>query len=230
MTTANAAEQLALLATDYTLLRRRVDTLAEKVDKTSQDLADLPALTKQVQALAEQLNADQPDKHRLWDWAVMDRAQAEQAWQALTAWVDQVLAGLYRLIAPDQPNGSADGLARLGLSEDTEATKSKRALVPSCWAQHPDVVAELSWAAQLWLQTYRTGAAGPGRAAADWHDRYLPGLLVRINQSSTTAGCQTFGHSDPPAPADPSPERAAAITADLNRRAPGLPDRSTAGR
>jgi hypothetical protein len=195
------AGQLAALAIDQTALRRRIDTLADQVGQGAQALADLPKVARDVRALTEQIKTLQEGggpEPVLWDFSAMTRQQAEQAWEILITWVREVLAGVYRLLAsPVQARPPGD-LAHLGLAESPGS--SKRVMVPACWPQHPDVVAELGWLAQAWLETYRCPAGSPIRAAADWHERYLPGVLHRITQTSSAANCEMLGHTNPPPP------------------------------
>jgi hypothetical protein len=63
--------------------------------------------------------------------------------------------------------------------------------LPDCWLWHPDVIEELLWLMHTWLAAYRDTHA-PGSAAADWHDRYRPGVIRRI---TTLAGrCSLENH------------------------------------
>lgn len=65
--------------------------------------------------------------------------------------------------------------------------------LPDCWLWHPDVVEELLWLMHTWLAAYRDDKA-PVTAAADWHDRYRPGVARRI---TTTAGRCSLEHHQP---------------------------------
>lgn len=51
--------------------------------------------------------------------------------------------------------------------------------LPDCWLWHPDVVEELLWLMHAWLAAYRDEQA-PVSLAADWHDRYRPGVVQII--------------------------------------------------
>ncbi len=62
--------------------------------------------------------------------------------------------------------------------------------LPGCWLWHPDVIEELLWLHQSWAAAYRIGE--PVSRAADWHDRYRPGVVRRIRD---TAGmCSIENH------------------------------------
>jgi hypothetical protein len=52
--------------------------------------------------------------------------------------------------------------------------------LPECWLWHPDIVEELLWLRQAWLDAY--GESGSIRAAGDWHDRLRPGVMRRITE------------------------------------------------
>ncbi len=64
------------------------------------------------------------------------------------------------------------------------------AKLPDCWLWHPEVVEELLWLHQAWLAAYADGARIT--AAADWHDRYRPGVVARIK--STADMCALDDH------------------------------------
>jgi hypothetical protein len=65
------------------------------------------------------------------------------------------------------------------------------ASLPDCWLWHPDVVEELLWLRHTWLAAYRDDNA-PITAAADWHDRYRPGVIRRI--TATAGRCSLENH------------------------------------
>jgi|SRR5579859_2648425 len=51
--------------------------------------------------------------------------------------------------------------------------------LPPCWPAHDAVVRELYWLYWDW-ETWATSGQGRSRDAADWHDRWLPGVIARI--------------------------------------------------
>ena len=64
---------------------------------------------------------------------------------------------------------------------------------PECWLYHPDVVEELTWLRHAWWRAYQAEGAGPG-LSWDWHDRYRPGVVRRVN---LLAGrCSLDQHTD----------------------------------
>ena len=68
--------------------------------------------------------------------------------------------------------------------------------IPECWHEHPEVVEELT---ALWLawQAAYTEPDPPLTAASDWHDRWLPGVLYRLEHGSFALGCAN-GHTPRP--------------------------------
>jgi hypothetical protein len=47
--------------------------------------------------------------------------------------------------------------------------------LPPCWMFHGEVVEDPLWLKACWMAAYRDPAAKP-TAAADWHERWLPGV------------------------------------------------------
>jgi hypothetical protein len=70
--------------------------------------------------------------------------------------------------------------------------------LPDCWLWHPDMVEELAWLHQAWQAAYSpdTGTVG---AAADWHDRYRPGVVARIRTANFNS-CSLENHLAPDRP------------------------------
>lgn len=52
-------------------------------------------------------------------------------------------------------------------------------VLPTCWAEHPGLVAELLTLWHCWQAAFLDPEASP-EAAQNWHDRWLPGFLSRI--------------------------------------------------
>lgn len=55
--------------------------------------------------------------------------------------------------------------------------------LPECWPWHPDAVEELTWLHAAWREAYR--ATTTASRAADWHDRYRPGVVRRLGKIAT---------------------------------------------
>lgn len=80
--------------------------------------------------------------------------------------------------------------------------------IPGCWAEHPEVVEELT---ALWLawQAAYVEAEAP-LTAAEWHDRWLSGVLYRLEHRPFSLDCDG-GHQARPhgvyaPPTAPEPE------------------------
>lgn len=71
--------------------------------------------------------------------------------------------------------------------------------LPTCWAFHPGIVAELAW---LWAAHVKVYAAGDPCRVGDWHDRYRPGVVRRI--AVATRGCGDLAEHLPQARGDRS--------------------------
>jgi hypothetical protein len=155
-------------------LAREVDALRKAVRK----VAGLPGQVEQLAAtLAQALDefaatgrgAD-PVRPVSWIGETTDRATAAQALSELADWV-----------------------ARVYLRYPIAARE-----LPDCWLWHPDMVEELAWLQQAWQAAYSpdTGTVG---AAADWHDRYRPGVVTRI-RSANFNSCSLENHLNPAQP------------------------------
>jgi hypothetical protein len=68
--------------------------------------------------------------------------------------------------------------------------------IPPCWPEHPEVVEELT---ALWL-AWQAAYEQPDTqltAAADWHDRWLPGFLHRLEHGTHAINCSETHHPRP---------------------------------
>jgi len=61
------------------------------------------------------------------------------------------------------------------------------AVLPPCWPAHPPVVEELDWLYWDWT-SWVLDRDARSRDAADWHDRWLPGVLARIRPQLAACG------------------------------------------
>jgi hypothetical protein len=68
--------------------------------------------------------------------------------------------------------------------------------IPGCWARHPELVEELTALWLAWQHAYQQPDA-PLTAAADWHDRWLPGLLHRLEHGAFAIDCSEAHLSRP---------------------------------
>ena len=68
--------------------------------------------------------------------------------------------------------------------------------IPDCWADHPEIVEELTALWLAWQAAYVERDA-PLTAAAEWHDRWLPGVLHRLEHGPFTLDCGSTHRSRP---------------------------------
>ncbi len=61
----------------------------------------------------------------------------------------------------------------------------------ACWAEHPHSLWELSVLCTQWRYVYDRPRPGPIGQAAEWHDRWLPGVMRRVGD--TLRECN-YGH------------------------------------
>ena len=60
--------------------------------------------------------------------------------------------------------------------------------IAPCWNQHPEIVEELTALWLAWQAAYEQDNASL-TGAADWHDRWLPGLLHRLEHGPHAIDC-----------------------------------------
>ena len=60
--------------------------------------------------------------------------------------------------------------------------------IPACRAEHPELVEDLTALWLAWQHAYQDPDA-PLTAAADWHDRWLPGVLYRMGHGVFATDC-----------------------------------------
>ena len=102
-----------------------------------------------------------------WCWRDVGPLGEQALWKELTDWVDWIR---YRY-----------PLARR---------------IPACWTEHPEVVEELT---ALWL-AWQAAYVESDRVltgAAEWHDRWLPGVLYRLEHGPFALDCDAAHHPRP---------------------------------
>jgi len=102
-------------------------------------------------------------------WAAMNHAEYTNALRDLARWATGVLLRRYPVAA---------------------------AVLAPCWSAHPAVVEELDWLYWDWT-SWALEPDARSRDAADWHDRWLPGVLSRIRPQLAACG-QQGRHTKPP--------------------------------
>jgi hypothetical protein len=166
----------ALLATRLSELSEQVGGLIARVtavEEASGDqarvLAQTADLAREVSRLSVALTTQDsgPERSGLAHprqpaWTAMNRAEYVSALRDLAGWVTGILFPRYPATA---------------------------AVLPPCWPAHPAVVEELDWLYWDWT-AWATDSDARSRDAADWHDRWLPGVLARIRPQLAACGQQ----------------------------------------
>lgn len=144
------------------------------VDPRTGEILDtdcIPGLAQAVELQQEQIRTLYAELQRLAEsrhdgsgpspfaWQRLGARAAELQWQQLTEWVGW-LRGRYPVARQ----------------------------VPPCWWRHPELVEELTALWLAWREAYVDGVSSL-TAAADWHDRWLPGLLRRIGAGGWNVAC-----------------------------------------
>jgi hypothetical protein len=153
---------VAALAARVDGLRRRIETLATKVDdltSTQQEhatvldgIAELRHQVEQILAILDNHDELAPAE---WFWLTMTDQKRDERLSELSDWVETVLRTQYPGYLADQ--------------------------IRPCWPNHPEARWELAWLYQLWTHAYLTQRPAP-KDAADWHDRWSPGVTRRLSQ------------------------------------------------
>jgi hypothetical protein len=153
---------VATLAVQIAGLRREVESLTSKVGvlanrqeqhvATLDDLAELKRHVKQILSLIDENHEATPGG---WFWLTMSDQEREEKLGELFDWVETVLRPQYPGYLDDQ--------------------------IRPCWPSHPEARWELAWLYQLWLAAYLAKRPTP-RDAADWHDRWVPGVTRRLSE------------------------------------------------
>jgi hypothetical protein len=156
------APSVAALAVEVSALRRdvkavagRADTLTQTAQEHSVVLDGFAELRRQVERILALLTEDDQNTPTGWFWLTMDDQARKDKLTELSDWVNTVLRTQY----PGYLTGQ----------------------IRPCWPNHPEALWELTWLYQLWSHAYLTKRPAP-KNAADWHDRWTPGVLRRLGQ------------------------------------------------
>jgi hypothetical protein len=164
-------------------LARAIAGLGREVEQQGRRLADLGGLEDQVHDLAAVVTS------------LAERAISSQARPtAPVSWIafeEEVFDPAAPMAARSHLAGLADWLDGVFLRYPDGSPS-----LPDCWLWHPDVVEELTWLREAWVQAYRGPSASAG-AAGDWHDRQRPGVARRIKVVAGT--CSLENHELGPA-------------------------------
>lgn len=139
---------------------------AQLISQLRRDLGELASGTTDLAAdLISRLEdlgdggGTRPTAVRSWCWRDLGPKAEDELWSQLTDWVDW-LRRRYPL--------------------------AKK--IPPCWVEHSEIVEELTALWLAWQHAY-VEADAPMTAAADWHDRWLPGLLHRLEHGPLALNC-----------------------------------------
>ncbi|MGH3431414.1 MAG: hypothetical protein ACRDQB_01115 [Thermocrispum sp.] len=169
---ANQTAAVSGLAREVEALRRRLDDVVS-VPRKLRDLARV------VQDLAEQVKATRKPT-----------GSGEDA--GCRSW-------LAAPVAPDMARSLLDELVEWVMAVFLHYADARKVL-PECWLWHPDIVEELLWLMAAWQSAYAAEAATVFQAA-DWHDRYRPGVVRRLPQLARN--CSLEQHTQPSAGEQP---------------------------
>ena len=153
---------VAALAIHVNGLRRDIESLASKVEALTSTqrehaaaLDDIAELRRQVEQILAILGEEDDASPAEWFWLRMSHQLREDKLSELLDWVETVLREQYPDYLADQ--------------------------IRPCWPNHAEARWELSWLYQQWSLAYLARRPAP-RDAAEWHDRWSPGVLRRLSQ------------------------------------------------
>jgi len=157
---AALAVQVNELRRDLKALKAKVDAVTRKQHEQAVVLNDMAELRRQVEKIFD-LVTEEDESSRPWFWLTMPEREREEKVSELTDWVETVLRAQYPDYLADQ--------------------------IRPCWPNHLEARWELSWLYQLWSAAY-LGTRSGLKDAADWHDRWSPGVFRRL--SHVMARCE----------------------------------------
>jgi hypothetical protein len=164
---ARFRETLASHDVLFAAQRGQLTGLTRRIDRAGLDTlaARFEALADRVEEALDAAAPKGPAAPR-WDRIPADQRQAQLDW--LRAWVDGVL----------RPGYIAGGSYTLR----------------DCWDQHEQALWELGLVAAWWGYIFSRVRARPDTALAlEWHDRWLPGAMRRIDAATRTCDMGHMG-------------------------------------
>ncbi len=171
----DGSPSVAALAVHVNGLRREVESLAARVETLTSAqhdhagaLDDIAELRQQVEQILTMLTEEDDASPAEWFWLTMSDQVREEKLAELFDWVETVLRTQYPDYAADQ--------------------------IRPCWPNHPEARWELGWLYQQWSLTYLAKRPSP-KDAADWHDRWSPGVLRRL--STVMSRCEATCRRQP---------------------------------
>ena len=179
----DGSPSVAALAVHLNGLRREVESLATKMDtltRTQQEhtavLDDITELRHQVEQILTTLTDEGDASPAEWFWLRMSEQVRDEKFAELFDWVESVLRAQYPDYLTDQ--------------------------IRPCWPNHPEARWELACLYQQWSLAYLAKRPAP-KDAAEWHDRWSPGVLRRLSQVMSRCGGACQRQPGPEAAGDP---------------------------
>ena len=169
----DGAPSVAALAVRVNALRDDVGSLAAKLGALASTqhehgtvLDDIPELRRQLERILTLLCEEDDATPGGWFWLTMNEQEREKKFGELYDWVETVLRPQYSDYLGEQ--------------------------IRPCWPNHPEARWELAWLYQLWSLAYLAKRPAP-KDAADWHDRWSPGVIRRLSYVMRRCGegCQS---------------------------------------
>jgi len=164
----DGSPSVAALAVHVSSLRREVETLGGTVDGLASTqrqhailLDSVAELRSQIDHIHDLLTGQDDETPATWFWLTMSDQERQEKLAELADWVETV----FRVHYPAYLAGQ----------------------VRPCWANHSEARWELAWLYQLWTQAY-LGERTALKDAADWHDRWAPGVIRRIGAVMRVCG------------------------------------------
>ena len=158
---AALAVRLDRILRDVKSLTAKIDTLTTTQQAHAAAIDDVAQLRRQVHQILAVLTAEEERSPAAWFWLAMTDQERRDKHSELLDWVESVLRKQY----PDY------------LAER----------IRPCWPNHPEAKWELACLYQLWSAAYLADRPPP-RDAADWHDRWSPGVIRRL--TSVMSQCE----------------------------------------
>jgi hypothetical protein len=160
LTLALLAARLSEVSEQAGRMSGRLDAAEAAIGAQAGTLAEAAGLAAEVTRLTAAVTGTSaasgarftPAHPRQAVWAAMTDAEHAEALRDLARWVSAILLTRYPATA---------------------------LILPPCWPAHPSAVEELDWLYWDWTG-WALDPAARSRDAADWHDRWLPGVQTRI--------------------------------------------------
>jgi hypothetical protein len=149
------------LRRDFQALTAKIDALATTQQEHGTALDDVAELRRQVERILALLSEGEDASPSKWFWLTMNDQEREERFGELYDWVETLLRPQYPGYVSEQ--------------------------IRTCWPNHSEARWELSWLYQLWSLAYLAKRPSP-KDAADWHDRWAPGVIRRL--SEVMRGCE----------------------------------------